>query len=186
MLFTQDRNAITTSVLAHNICSCKTKVNTPSENHIRASLRRGQAVEGVEGDEEEGLEIILDRVERGNRTTDEVNEGGEEVGLVFDDGAVVVDDKEALNSGGDEPDIGGGGAVAKDVGKGVDDGRERDGRDGFPLSSLSCLCEMHVRDYKVCKGCDEGSDTSFFHCMGDEFGKIFPFKCLDTISSHGV
>ncbi|KAL5979508.1 hypothetical protein ACLOJK_019412 [Asimina triloba] len=84
------------------------------------SLRLGW-LRGLEGGVEEGIEAVLDRVERGNGIADEVDEEGEDAGLGSDDGAVVVDNKEAINGGGNGLDDKGGGALAKDMGEGVDD-----------------------------------------------------------------
>ncbi|KAL5979502.1 hypothetical protein ACLOJK_019406 [Asimina triloba] len=121
------------------MCPPHTSIH-PDMRSIRAIVLEAGAVEGVDGDVEEGLEAVLDRVERGNGAVDEVDEGGEDAGLGSDDGAVVVDDKEAVNGG----DGRGGGALAEDMGEGVNDERERDMGSNRVLSRLRGILRLQT------------------------------------------
>lgn len=62
---------------------------------------------------------------------EDVNEGGDDLGLGADDGAVILDDEEAVEGGGGVLGRGGGGGVAEDVGEGVEEAWRR--HEGLPV-----------------------------------------------------
>lgn len=101
------------------------------EGRHGAEVDEGGAVEGIEGDAEEGLEGVLHGPGRRVGRLNEVEERREQLRLRADDGSVGVDDEEAVEGGGGGLSGGGGGGAAEDMGEGVEEGRG--GHEGVPV-----------------------------------------------------